>query len=181
MTVQRILILLLSILILTGCAQDNQPGQHQLTWWGWLLIVTGLMLFAWLIYLLTRDKTPRPSVPHRMAEPVKDSAFETIKENSILKTISTIEEIKPATHVPHLHDDFTIIEGIGPKINTVLQGAGISTFSDLAELDSEKIKSIISHAGIKLPITSSWIEQAKLAADNKMEELKALQATLRNK
>lgn len=75
-------------------------------------------------------------------------------------------------------DDLTLIEGIGPKFNSILHGAGVYTFADLAALDPEKIKNIITAAGLRLADTSTWPMQARLAAEGKLEELKELQDKL---
>jgi len=75
-------------------------------------------------------------------------------------------------------NDLTMIEGIGPKIQTVLQAAGIKTFAQLAQMTPEKIKELITEAGIRLGVTDTWPRQAKLATEGKMEELQALQDDL---
>jgi len=75
-------------------------------------------------------------------------------------------------------EDLTLIEGIGPKIQTVLKAAGIKTFLQLSELKAEQIKEILTTAGIRLGDLSSWPEQAHLAALGKMDELKSFQDKL---
>jgi len=74
-------------------------------------------------------------------------------------------------------DDLAIIEGIGPKIASTLNRAGIKTFKQLAETDVNKLHQILSEA--KLPGDPGiWPQQAKLAAEGKMDELKKLQEEL---
>jgi large subunit ribosomal protein L21 len=74
-------------------------------------------------------------------------------------------------------DDLKKIEGIGPKIAETLTAAGVATFADLAKTKPAKISEIISGVrGNHVPDT--WPEQAKLAADGKWDELKALQDKL---
>ncbi|MBT8324193.1 MAG: 50S ribosomal protein L21 [Winogradskyella sp.] len=74
-------------------------------------------------------------------------------------------------------DDLKKIEGIGPKIAETLVAAGISTFADLSKTKPAKISEIIEGVrGNHVPDT--WPEQAKLAADGKWDELKALQDKL---
>ena len=85
------------------------------------------------------------------------------------------EEVEETLLEPN---DLTLIEGIGPKIQSVLQAAGIKTFAQLAQMAPEKIKELITEAGIRLGVTDTWPKQAKLAAEGKMEELKALQDKL---
>jgi len=75
--------------------------------------------------------------------------------------------------------DLTLVEGIGPKINSILHGAGVNTFADLAGMDADKIKDILTEAGLRLADTSTWPMQAKLAAEGKLDELQALQDSLK--
>jgi predicted flap endonuclease-1-like 5' DNA nuclease len=78
-------------------------------------------------------------------------------------------------------DDLKIIEGIGPKIATLLSEAGITTFSELASTGPEKISEILSDAGsrYKMHDPTTWPQQAALAAEGKWEELKVLQDSLK--
>ncbi len=71
-------------------------------------------------------------------------------------------------------DDLKKVEGIGPKIATTLNEAGILSFQDLANTTSEKISEII--AGVRgKHITETWPKQAQMAADGKWDELKVWQ------
>lgn len=78
-------------------------------------------------------------------------------------------------------DDLKLIEGIGPKIAEVLTQAGIVSFADLAAATPEKVKEILdaSEGNFNAAETTTWPEQAQLAADGKMEELKELQDKLK--
>jgi large subunit ribosomal protein L17 len=77
-------------------------------------------------------------------------------------------------------DDLKIIEGIGPKIAETLVAAGIVTFADLAATTAEKVKEILDAAegNFNAADATTWAEQAQLAADGKMDQLKELQDKL---
>jgi ribosomal protein L30 len=75
-------------------------------------------------------------------------------------------------------DDLAAIEGIGPKIATMLNEAGVTTFAELAQTDAERLKAILEQANLHMVAPDTWPEQAALAADGKWEELKALQERL---
>lgn len=77
-------------------------------------------------------------------------------------------------------DDLKIIEGIGPKAAEVLVAAGIDTFAKLAKTKAEKINTILDAAEAKVQHLdpTTWAQQAQLAADGKMDELKKLQDEL---
>jgi large subunit ribosomal protein L20 len=77
-------------------------------------------------------------------------------------------------------DDLKVIEGIGPKIAELLIAAGISTFAKLAATDVAKLRAVLEAAGSKFAThdPATWPQQSKLAAEGKMDELKALQDAL---
>lgn len=78
-------------------------------------------------------------------------------------------------------DDLKIVEGIGPKIESILKASSISTLSVLAETSSERLREILAEAGsrFKSHDPKTWPVQAGLAADGKLEELKAWQGELK--
>ena len=77
-------------------------------------------------------------------------------------------------------DDLTLVEGIGPKAAEALTEAGIATFAKLAKAKPEAIKEILEASTSKLSHLdpTTWPQQAQLAADGKMDELKKLQDEL---
>lgn len=78
-------------------------------------------------------------------------------------------------------DDLRKIEGIGPKIASILAEAGIDTFAKLAATDPDKIREILAEAGsrYKAHDPTTWPKQAALAAEGKWDELAALQDQLK--
>ena len=78
-------------------------------------------------------------------------------------------------------DDLKLIEGIGPKIEGLLNDAGINTWQELADAPGEKIQAILDEAGprYRMHDPATWSKQAKLAADAKWEELETLQDSLK--
>jgi ribosomal protein S6 len=79
-------------------------------------------------------------------------------------------------------DDITIIEGLGPKAAEALIAAGIDTFAKLASATKEEIDAILEASPSKVQHldATTWGKQASLAAEGKMDELKALQEELNN-
>jgi predicted flap endonuclease-1-like 5' DNA nuclease/ribosomal protein S13 len=77
-------------------------------------------------------------------------------------------------------DDLKAIEGIGPKIELLLHGAGIHSFADLADASVERLKEVLNKAGDRYRIhdPSTWPEQARLAAEGDMGKLKNYQEFL---
>jgi len=77
-------------------------------------------------------------------------------------------------------DDLTRIEGIGPKINELLNNAGINTFAELAAAEIKQIEKILEDAGPRFRIhdPGTWPQQSALARDGKWDELQELQDRL---
>lgn len=77
-------------------------------------------------------------------------------------------------------DDFTKIEGIGPKISGLISAAGISTFAELADTSVEKLKAILADAGSRYAAhnPSTWPEQSGMAARGEWDALKKWQDEL---
>ncbi len=77
-------------------------------------------------------------------------------------------------------DDLQKIEGIGPKIEKLLHNAGIRTFKTLAATSAERLKGILNAAGkrFRLADPTTWPRQAKMAAEERWDELKDYQDAL---
>ena len=77
-------------------------------------------------------------------------------------------------------DDLTKIEGIGPKVQSLLNDAGVTTFSILAGTAPERLDEVLNSAGsiYKAMEKKSWPTQAALAAEGKWDELQRLQEEL---
>ncbi len=73
-------------------------------------------------------------------------------------------------------DDLERIEGIGPKISSLLIAAGISTFSRLATTPEEELRDILKQGGVRMVSNiSTWAEQAAIASRGDWDALKAYQ------
>ncbi len=71
-------------------------------------------------------------------------------------------------------DDLTKIEGIGPVIAETMNKAGVLTFNKLAVMSQDEIQDMISDVRGNHNSTT-WPEQAQLAADGRWEALQVLQ------
>lgn len=150
--------------MMTNKSYEKSAG---IRWWIWASIVLGAPALMMLIYIWMRrreekeqtspivriDITP-PSLP---AEP-------------------TLPADKPAKAKP---DDLRLVEGIGPKVASLLKTSGITTFAQLAATDANRIGAILREAGLPFIDPSTWPAQADLAAAGQWESLKALQVELK--
>lgn len=73
-----------------------------------------------------------------------------------------------------------IVEGIGPKIETILKEAGIDTLGKLATKTPAELREVLAAAGnrFKSHNPDTWPQQAQLAHEGKLEELKVLQDSM---
>ncbi|MBL7779762.1 MAG: 50S ribosomal protein L27 [Saprospiraceae bacterium] len=129
-------------------------------------------------------ETVAPAAPkaEKPAAPKKEKAAE-VAEAPVAEAVAAPKAEKPAAAKkekgPKL-DDLKIVEGVGPKIETLLKEGGINTWAELAEAPVDRLKEILDAAGPRYQIhdPSTWPAQAKFAAEGKFEELKEYQEVL---
>ena len=70
-------------------------------------------------------------------------------------------------------DNLKLIEGIGPKIEELLNREGIHTFEQLSETSIIRLAAILKKAGPRFQIQNptSWPKQALMAKNGNWEEL----------
>jgi len=128
--------------------------------WVWIIIFILVLILVW--WLISR-------------------AVDLSKQESHELTINLVEEEseKSAKEPDQEMDDLTRIEGIGPKINQILHGAGIYSFKQLSESNPDTLQTLLDESRLSFADPDSWTEQAKLAAGGNWDELKELQQKLR--
>jgi subtilisin-like proprotein convertase family protein/predicted flap endonuclease-1-like 5' DNA nuclease len=132
------------------------------------------------------ETTENPIVVEMVAEDVVASTesitVEATNETDEVteETDETIEETDEAIEETITPDDLKKIEGIGPKIEELLNNAGIFTFAQLADTETDDIQDILDAAGsaFNRHDPQTWAEQAEMAANDEWEELKAWQDEL---
>ncbi len=123
--------------------------------------LTGTLLLIWLLWLLWRRMEEEPAAPAIEIKPEPVPAAKLPDQGPAQK------EAPAERPAPSKPDDLKRIEGIGPKIASILQGAGISTFAQLAGTPAEQLRQILQDADprlMRLADPTTWPEQAKLAA-----------------
>ncbi len=76
---------------------------------------------------------------------------------------------EPPEPLPSARDDLTRLYGIGPKISKLLQQRGITTFTQLAETDVDRLRQILYEANLRMADARTWPEQARSAAAGNRE------------
>jgi len=106
------------------------------------------------------------------------------KKSDKITVSSSKTDIKPKTKgkTKVKADKLTKIEGIGPKIASILSESGYETFEKLSKAKPEKIREILLKKGGKryaMHDPETWNKQAELANAEKWDELKKLQDELK--
>ena len=77
-------------------------------------------------------------------------------------------------------DNLKVIEGIGPKIEQLLNEAGINTWAELSKTEVSTLTKILTNAGsrYKMHDPSTWSKQSAMAAKGEWDQLKEYQDRL---
>lgn len=112
--------------------------------------------------------------PDSFARIVSDVTGKKVEATQTAPTSKQQE--KPAEHVVAVsEDDLTKIEGIGPKIAEVLIANNITSFKALADADMSQLRTILDDNKLSQHESTTWPEQADMAANGEWEELKKWQ------
>lgn len=115
--------------------------------------------------------------------PVSGAAISVVGKDAIIEdpvrvARMTEKQKKASKRSAAGEDDFTIVEGIGPKINGLLHSAGILTFTELANTEVAKLREILAINSLHIHDPGTWPEQSDLAARGQWAELEQLQSML---
>ncbi|MFT4033307.1 MAG: DUF4332 domain-containing protein [Siphonobacter sp.] len=167
------------------------PLQLENAWLQHLILIAGAVVLGYIIGYLKRKTVVRhlegqlnwlsdelDNCHNRVLPgiPVTPTAVTPVPEPAPPAEEVSIPTLAAVTEV----DDLKKIEGIGPKIEQLLNEAGITTYAQLASSEPAHITSILRAAGTRYQIhdPGTWPAQAKLARDGRWEELKTWQDEL---
>jgi predicted flap endonuclease-1-like 5' DNA nuclease len=117
-------------------------------------------------------ESPIIATPVVTAPPVVEKVKQTRRKSS------DVQAEKDAVTAALKGDDFRIIEGMGLRITQLFHENGVKTFNQLASLDYDAMKGFLRANGFKLANPTTWGDQAKLAAEGKMDELEIFKKSL---
>lgn len=167
--------------------EEESQGIPPLVWVILVAVLIALGIWWWLRRPSEHDSHGAASHDQAHAKanhPVQPAAHTTESHPPAAKAAPpTAAQPHPASPVPPpapaKPDDLTVLEGIGPKINTILQEVGIKTFKQLAETPVGRLQELMLQANLRIADPTTWPEQAALAAAGKMDELQKLQDSLK--
>ncbi|MDJ0752443.1 MAG: helix-hairpin-helix domain-containing protein [Ardenticatenaceae bacterium] len=129
------------------------------------------------------EEAPAPAVEAAVEETVAEPVLEEVAaeaEAPVEAPPAPAKEAKPKAAKKSKKDNLKKLEGVGPKIASVLADAGIETFAQVASASVEELDKIVRQdAGISIANPETWPEQAALAAEGKWDELKEMQDGLK--
>ena len=108
----------------------------------------------------------------------EDRADKKVQEITRNQPVATADEVTSKTEVPAETDDLKKIEGVGPRIESILNQNGIFTYQQLATTDASKVRDYLAGAKLSSHDNTTWAEQSQLAADGKWDDLKTWQDQL---
>jgi large subunit ribosomal protein L4 len=126
--------------------------------------------------------TPTSKPTESVKKEIKE--IKTVKEvtQKVMTDVVPAKTTKKAdkTATDTAKDKLQTVEGIGPAIEKILNENNIHTFAQLAVAPVDQLKDILSKAGSRYSIhnPATWPQQAELARDGKMDELKQWQEKL---
>ena len=164
-----------------------------------LILLAAAALVSWLLarmILAGRISSLRESIAERHAEldDCQASLAMTAPVGAAAPVVSNFATpVAPVVPVPaetvrvaavppiqSAADNLKLVEGIGPKIEELLNADGIRTFAKLAATNPQHLSALLEAAGARFQIhdPETWPQQAALARDGKWDELKVLQERL---
>jgi predicted flap endonuclease-1-like 5' DNA nuclease len=149
----------------------------RMVWLGWAVTILSLELLVLWLWLRRRSESSDAAETWEHPEILLPAIETTAPEGAIAEKIAESSRVKsaPAEAAERLER----IEGIGPKVASLLNKAGIHTFAQLAGADVEQLRKILHENRLNFINPSTWPEQARLAADGRWQDLEALQSKLK--
>lgn len=168
------------------------PFEQTGAWWQHLLMLVVAAVLGYIIgYITKKSEVENLASKLSLLDAAVDDFYKTKEvvavspipvaiENKLPEPAVELNAVVVPTVAPVIPDDLKLVEGIGPKIEQLLNNEGIFTFAQLASTSPERIKEILVAAGSRFQMHDpfTWPEQSALARDGKLEELKTWQNEL---
>ncbi len=132
----------------------------------------------------------KTATPAKKEEPAKAEAPKAEKTKAEAPKEKEAEAEEPKAEAPKKQakpadagkpDNLKVLDGVGPKLAEVLAESGYATYDSIASATVDQLQAVLEKAGSRYKAfdPTDWPQQAKLAAEGKMDELKELQAKLK--
>lgn len=147
--------------------------------WEIAIMLLGAFLLGWLLHHFMHCKSKKNIDTTSQQFGTTDSTTSAGSSTNDILPAATDTTINPMASFSDLDqiDDLKVVEGIGPKIESLLHAAGITSMRGLAIAHTDVIKKTLDDAGprFRMHDPKTWSTQAELIADEKWDELKEYQ------
>ncbi|WP_052354200.1 hypothetical protein [Flectobacillus major] len=165
---------------------ELNPLLQENAWWQHLIMLLGAGFLGYIIGYRNSDKSISLDAQiQQLDEELKlcEKQRKTkVNTDATLPLNATEKAFARALLVPlgDEKDDLKLIEGIGPKIEQLLNQNDIYTFGQLSKVPVETIRELLHLAGPRFQMhdPSTWPRQAQMAANGNWQELKDWQDIL---
>jgi predicted flap endonuclease-1-like 5' DNA nuclease len=154
---------------------EEAAARGGIPWWVWLILIIILLVILW--FWFGRDEDTGAEAEPKVAEAPAPEA-EVAAAPVVEAEVAPEPEPEAETEVEVEPSDLKKIEGIGPKVASLLFESGILTFTQLAETPIDKLEELLKENKLQMMKPTTWPEQAKLAAGGDWEALEKLQDEL---
>ncbi len=144
-----------------------------------VFLIALLMLVWWWLRRPQPEGAQTTSSPEITISPTSDDQQPTPGDQKPAPQAAPAASKKAAAPAVQPPDDLVLINGIGPKLSSLLNEAGITTFAELANTPLEKLCEILGEKRLRLAHPETWAKQARLAAAGDWQAFEALQVQLK--
>lgn len=144
-----------------------------------------LIMVLWVVWSLSRNRTPLPDRPDPDLIRPRDIRPDPTVDGPIAEKVAVAQPVEapvtaalttigvPAAEGPP--DDLRRLKGLGPKLNTLLTGLGITRFDQIAAWNADDIARVDAHLGTFSGriVRDNWVEQARLLASGDLAAYEA--------
>lgn len=165
----------------------DQQEDDRRSRWPWVLALTIAGVAAGLVHRRSRQRRSASDGPPPSAAPVPDARTVAPAPAPATPQLG-VADVSKAPARPDLAageavigrslavDDLKVVEGIGPKIEQLLNDSGVHTWHDLSTADVDRLRDILQEAGARYRMhdPSTWPQQAALLARGDWKAFTAL-------
>ncbi len=146
-----------------------------------VFLIALLILVWWWLRRPQPEGARTTSSPEIIIPPTADDRQPTTGDKKPIAQAAAVAPKKAAAPTMQPPDDLVLINGIGPKLSSLLNAAGITTFAELANTPLEKLCDILGENRLRLAHPETWAKQARLAAAGDWQAFEALQIQLKSR
>ena len=128
-------------------------------------------------------RVPATTAPATRSAPrERVSSSQGSRKRSAKAAVLDLAAAKATLGVTVKLDDLKLIEGIGPKIETLFKADGITSWHELSKANVERLQGVLDAAGPRNKVHDpvSWPRQASLLATGKWADFKTLTDKLKD-